>query len=131
MNYHLVMDDRSVRSILASAEPGQLGMVGYVNVLDAEYEYEPEDPDDNTSEYYHWSVRLNFDHLLRFVLSFQDVGEQAWGSCSIESPDDVLYTDGHGFAVRDKTVFLCPLDDGVHGLFENNIAEFQYLESLE
>lgn len=72
LNYPVLLDERCVRSILASAEPIRPttshsepgGMVGYVNVLDGNFVLEEREEEDG--EYYLGLVRVHLDCLFRF-----------------------------------------------------------------
>lgn len=111
-DYCLVLDARSIRSILASMEPGKPGMVGYVNVIDCDFQYDPNDPENECSEHYDGSVRVCLNSLFQIALSCEDLrtGEQAWGDWGMERPGRVIYTDGHCSTVEEEEVFLCPSD---------------------
>lgn len=54
--YCLLLDARSVRSILASTEARKPGMIGYVNVVGCDFEYNPDDPNNECSEYYNGAI---------------------------------------------------------------------------
>jgi hypothetical protein len=81
-NYCHLLVDRYMRSILGSGEPRKLalpspklpqqfildergGMVGYVNVIDCEFD--PESPESDFNVYYRRLVRLHLDCLFQFV----------------------------------------------------------------
>lgn len=70
-DYCLFMDDRAVRSNLASSEPGTSGLVGYVNVID--YDFNPNDPENKCSEHYNSSLRICLEDLFQFALSCEDL----------------------------------------------------------
>lgn len=141
-DYCLALDARSIRSILASSEPDEPGMVGYVNVVDCAFQYDPNDPENECSEHYDGSVRVCLNWLFRFALSCADLrtGEQEWGEWGMERPGRVIYTDGHYSTTEKEEVFLCPSD---YDLFHvscyhdwpdpENITESQYkdLKHLE
>lgn len=82
-NYPLLLDERCVRSILASAEPRMptaiqsetlrqpvtdepTEMVGYVNVVDADFDPQSIE-DEEVGEYYRGLVRVHMDCLFRFA----------------------------------------------------------------
>lgn len=146
-DYCLMLDARSVRSILASTEPDEsgmfgpdkLGMVGYVNVIDCDFQYDPNDPDNECSEYYDGSVRVCLESLFQFALSCDDLttGEQAWGDWGM-GPGRVVYTDGHSSITEKEDVFLCPTDLNLYFASgyrdwprRENLTEFQYKELIE
>ncbi|KAJ5998686.1 hypothetical protein N7451_006496 [Penicillium sp. IBT 35674x] len=108
-DYCLALDARSVRSILASSEPDKPGMVGYVNVIDCAFQYDPNDPENECSEHYAGSVRVCLNWLFNFALSCADrrTEEQAWGDWGMERPGRVIYTDGHYSVTEKEEVFLC------------------------
>lgn len=139
-DYCLRLDARSIRSILASTEPDKPGMVGYVNVIDCNFQYDPNDPENECSEYYDGSVRVCLKSLFQFALSCEDLrtGEQAWGDWGMERPGRVIYTDGHCSTVEEEEVFLRPSDYNLYfgscysdGPRKENITESQYKEHLE
>lgn len=113
-DYCLVLDDRSIRSILASSEPksyaSDSGLVGYVNVIDCDFD--PEDPENECSEFYDGSLRICLRDIFSFALSCEDLqtGEQQWGDWGMENPGNVIYTDGHSSLIEKQDVFLCPSD---------------------
>lgn len=79
-DYCLFLDDRAIRSILASSEPGtESGLVGYVNVIDCDFD--PNDPENDCSEHYDGSLRICLTDLFYFALNCEDLktGEQQWG----------------------------------------------------
>ncbi|KAJ6006716.1 hypothetical protein N7451_004660 [Penicillium sp. IBT 35674x] len=110
-DYCVILDDRAIRSILASSEPGtQNGLVGYVNVVDCDFN--PNGPENECSEYYDGSLRICLTDLFNFALYCEDLktGEQQWGDWGLERPGKVIYTDGHSSLVEKQDVFLCPTD---------------------
>jgi hypothetical protein len=110
-DYCLVLDDRSIRSILASSDPDdKSGMVGYVNVIDCDFD--PHDPENECSEHYDGSLRICLTSVFQFALSCENLstGEQQWGDWGMERPGKVIYTDGHSSLVEEEDVFLCPSD---------------------
>lgn len=126
LDYCLLLDDRCVRSILASAEPvqpvlvqpGSLSipyapgaMVGYVNVVDSCFD--PEDPDDDTGEFYQGMVRVHLDCIFKFALYCEDLmtGELEWGDWGMDSPHtQEVYTDGYSTTTAIKEMFLSSPD---------------------
>jgi hypothetical protein len=119
LNYPLLLDERSVRSILASAEPLRPtalhsdtishpelgGMVGYVNVLDGDFVFEERGGDDG--EYYFGLARIHLDCLFSFCRNCERLmDEQDWGSWGMDQPDYVPYVDGRSLEVESKQLFL-------------------------
>lgn len=140
-DYCVMLDARSIRSILASTEPDKPGMVGYVNVIDCDFQYDPNDPENECSEHYDGRVRVCLKSLFQFALSCEDLstGEQAWGDWGMERPGRVIYTDGHLSTTEEEDVFLCPSDYDLYSIScyddwprKENITESQYkdLENL-
>lgn len=138
-DYCLLLDSRSVRSILASTEPDKPGMIGYVNVVDCDFEYDPNDPDNECSEYYDGSVRVSLDSLFQFALRCEDLqmGEQAWGDWGMECPGRVIYSDGYSSKIEIEDVFLRPYNSNLfslQGLPDSprkvNITESQYEKGM-
>ena len=134
-DFCLVLDARSIRSILASAEPDQPGMIGYVNVVDCTFEYHPEDPDNECGEYYDGSVRVNLDSIFQFALSSDDITpqEMPWGDWGMERPGWVIYTGGKYSAIEKEEVFLVPSDYNLFSIScyrerpkKANMTESQY-----
>jgi hypothetical protein len=142
--YCLLLNDRCVRSILASAEPRKptiphyqpipyvigdperLGMVGYVNVIDCQFA--PENPENEYGEYYRGLVRVHLDCLFRFALLCEDLmtGEQGWGEYGMERPIDVIYTNGHSSVHELKDMFLSSPDRDVNRTV--SLTELEYIE---
>ncbi|OOQ84130.1 hypothetical protein PEBR_31877 [Penicillium brasilianum] len=139
-DFCIVLDARSIRSILASTEPDQPGMIGYVNVVDCTFEYHPEDPDDECGEYYDGLVRVDLNSIFQFALSSDDITpqESPWGDGGMERPGWVIYTDGHCSAIEKKEVFLVPSDYNLYPISydrdwprKKNMTESQYKERLK
>jgi hypothetical protein len=110
-DYCLFLDDRAIRSILASSEPDDNpGLVGYVSVIDCEFD--PNDPENECSEHYDGSLRICLTDLFQFALSCENLttGEQQWGDWGMERPGRVIYTDGYSSLVEEEDIFLCPSD---------------------
>ncbi|KAJ5538496.1 hypothetical protein N7494_007975 [Penicillium frequentans] len=140
VDYCIALDARCIRSILASTEPDKPGMVGYVNVIDCTFEYDPTDPDNECSEHYDGSVRVCLNWLFMFALSCasHDTGEQTWGDWGMERPGWAIYTDGHCSVVEKEEVFLC---SSHYNLFfascyrdypkEESLTESQYNEHVQ
>lgn len=114
-------------------------MIGYVNVVDCDFEYDPDDPDIEYSEYYDGSVRICLNSLFLFALSCENLqtGEQAWGDWGMDRPGRVIYTDGHSSITDKEDVFLCPSDSSLFWLScypklprKENITESQYKEGM-
>lgn len=110
-DYCLVLDDRSIRSILVSSEPddkSHSGLVGYVNVIDCDFD--PNDPENDCSELYDGSFRICLTDLFCFASYCEDLQtrEQQWGDWGMERPGNVIYTDGRCSIVEKEDVFLCP-----------------------
>jgi hypothetical protein len=110
-DYCLVLDDRSIRSILASSEPDNTsdsGLVGYVNVIDCDFDLN--NPENECSEFYNGSLRISLHDIVSFALCCEDLqtGEQEWGDWGIESPGKVIYTDGYSSLIEKQDVFLFP-----------------------
>jgi hypothetical protein len=82
-------------------------MVGYVNVVDSCFD--PEDPEDDTGEFYQGMVRVHLDCLFRFALYCEDLmtGEHEWGHWGMDSPyTQEVYTDGYSTTTKNKETFL-------------------------
>jgi hypothetical protein len=144
LDYCLLLDDRCVRSILASAEPvqpvlvqpGSLSipyapgaMVGYVNAVDSCFD--PEDPDDDTGEFYQGMVRVHLDCLFKFALSCEDLmtGEHEWGDWGMDSPHtQEVYTDGYSTTTEIKEMFLSSPDGQVKRTASVTEAEYVKLQ---
>ena len=112
-DYCLVLDDRSIRSILASSEPDKTsasGLVGYVNVIDCDFD--PNDPENECSEFYDGSLRICLHDIFSFALFCEDLqtGEQQWGDWGMERPGKIICTDGHSSRLEEQDAFLCPSD---------------------
>ncbi|GLI76352.1 hypothetical protein PoHVEF18_004624 [Penicillium ochrochloron] len=110
-DYCLFLDDRAVRSILASSEPdNKSGLVGYVNLIDCDFV--PGDPDNDSSEHYDGSLRIWLIDLFGFALCCENLttGEQQWGDWGMERPGRVVFTDGYASLVEEQDIFLCPSD---------------------
>ncbi|KAJ5375425.1 hypothetical protein N7517_007431 [Penicillium concentricum] len=117
LNYPLLLDERCVRSILASAEPIRpttpqsepRGMVGYVNVLDGDLVFEDRQEEDG--EYYYGLVRAHLDCLFRFCINCENlVTEQDWGSWGMDNPNAMPYVDGRDLTFEIKEMFLSTSD---------------------
>ncbi|CAG8923970.1 unnamed protein product [Penicillium salamii] len=125
LDYCLFLDDRCVRSILASAEPMQLArvqsdllnvpyklykpgaMVGYVNFIDSCFD--PEDPENDSGECYQGMVRVHLDCLFKFADECDNLmeGMQEWGDWGMDYPDrHMVYTNGRSSTVLPKGMFL-------------------------
>lgn len=110
-DYCLFLDDRAVRSILASSEPdNKSGLVGCVNLIDCVFD--PNDPDNDSSEHYDGSLGIWLIDLVGFALCCENLttGEQQWGDWGMERPGRVIYTDGYSSLVEEQDVYLCPSD---------------------
>jgi hypothetical protein len=108
-DYCLFLDDRAIRSILASSEPGtESGLVGYVNLIDCDFD--PNEPENDCSEHYDGSLRICLTDLFYFALNCENLttGEQQWGDWGLERLGNVIYTDGHSSMGEKQDVFLCP-----------------------
>jgi hypothetical protein len=112
-NYPLLLDERCVRSILASGEPTRPttshsepeGMVGYVNVLDAAFVLDEREEEDG--EYYVGLARIHLDCLFSFCDNCENLlTEQDWGSWGMDNPDYVPYVDGRSLELEWKQMFL-------------------------
>ncbi|KAJ5950617.1 uncharacterized protein N7479_009030 [Penicillium vulpinum] len=134
LNYPLLLDDRCVRSILASAEPKRpitlqsepVGMVGYVNVLDGDFVLE--DREEEEGEYYLGLARIHLDCLFRFAVYCENLmTEQDWGDWGMDNPDDVLYVDGYSSVIESKQMFLSTQDRDIERTA--NITELEYKEN--
>ncbi|CAI7572081.1 unnamed protein product [Penicillium pancosmium] len=115
-DYCLVLNDRSIRSILASSEPddkSNFGLVGYVNVIDCDFD--PNDQENDCSELYDGSLRICLKELFCFASYCEDLQtrEQQWGEWGMERPGNVIYTDGRCSIVEEEDVFLCSPDYSV------------------
>ena len=126
-HYPLLLDDRCVRSILASPEPRvpdlaqyELGspfivyepgaMVGYVNVVDAGF-IGPGSEDESLSEdenHYRGMVRIHLDCLFNFADSceYMEDKQVEWGDWGMETPLNMVFTDGQSARVQPKDMFL-------------------------
>ena len=62
-----------MQSILAGTEPRKPGMIGYVNVVDGDFEYDPDDPNNECSEYYNGAVRVCLNSPFLFALSWENL----------------------------------------------------------
>lgn len=143
LDYPLLLDDRCIRSILASAAPrkpsvieyGQGwpkindkpgGMVGYVNFIDTHFN--PEDPENEYGKYYRGLVRVHLDCLAQFALHCEDLetGEQEWGEYGMDIPDNVFYTDGHCSNTESKEMFLSSPNRDVERTA--SVTELEYIE---
>jgi hypothetical protein len=105
------LDERAVRSILASSEPdNKSGLVGYVNLIDCDFDRN--NPKNDSSEYYDGSLRVWLIDLFVFALCCENLttGEQQWGDWGMERPGRVVYTDGYASLVEEQEIFLCPSD---------------------
>ncbi|KAJ5974277.1 hypothetical protein N7481_011487 [Penicillium waksmanii] len=137
-DYCLFLDDRSIRSILASSEPDVVsgsGLVGYINLIDCDFD--PNDPENECSEFYDGLLRICLHDIFCFALSCEDLqtGEQQWGDWGIESPGNVIYTDGHSSLIEKQDVFLCPSDYNIFSRSSESkwprkptVTESEYLE---
>ncbi|KAI2715837.1 hypothetical protein CBS147318_5688 [Penicillium roqueforti] len=143
LGYALLLDDRCIRSILASAAPRKPsvieqglpwpkindkpgGMVGYVNFIDSFFR--PEDPENDYGEYYRGLVRVHLDCLAHFAIYCEDLetGEQEWGEYGMDIPDNVFYTDGHCSKTELKEMFLSSPDRNVDRTA--SVTELEYIE---
>ncbi|OQE22267.1 hypothetical protein PENSTE_c010G08197 [Penicillium steckii] len=110
MDFCLALDDRSVRSILASVEPGEAGKVGYVNMVDSSFD--PEDEDNDEGKYYVGHFRIYLNNLFEFFLRTDDhwTRELGWGEYGMDEPGRVVFTDGSGYeystGTQDEDIFL-------------------------
>ncbi|KAJ5692950.1 hypothetical protein N7462_002373 [Penicillium macrosclerotiorum] len=119
-DYCIVLDDRSIRSILASSEPddkSDSALVGYVNVIDCDFD--PNDPENDSGEFYDGSLRVCLKDIVCFALMCEDLqtGEQQWGDWGMERPGKVIYTDGYASRLEEQDVFLCPSDYDINSRF--------------
>jgi hypothetical protein len=76
-DYCLVLDERAIRSILASSELGtKSGLVGYVILI--ECDFDPNNPENDCSEHYDRSLRICLKDLFDFGLYCENLktGEQ-------------------------------------------------------
>lgn len=65
-DYCLVLNDRSIRSILASSEPeNNSDLVGYVNVVDCDFD--PNDSENDCSEHYDGSLSICLASIFQFA----------------------------------------------------------------
>ncbi|KAJ5787586.1 hypothetical protein N7457_002576 [Penicillium paradoxum] len=141
--YCLLFDDRCIRSILASTLPKKSsplahqlerphhgrdpdGMVGYVNLIDAEFD--PEDPENECGPCYHGLVRLHLDCLFKFANSCEDLmAHREWDGYVMENPTQVIYIDGPHSTIESKEMFLSStarfLGEG------ESVTEAQYIEA--
>lgn len=129
LNYCLMLNDRCIRSILASTEQRipalsqseqhwqdffaqPRDMVGYVSVIDAEFN--PEDSENETGEYYYGSVCLYLDCLFSFASGCENMmtGEQEWGYYGMQTPTNAIYTDGSYSTIESKEVCFFRLQIG-------------------
>lgn len=70
-DYSLMLDSRSIRSILASSEPEHKpGLVGYVNVGDCEFDLNA--PENGCSEHY-GSLRICLISIAQLALSCENL----------------------------------------------------------
>ncbi|KAJ5981001.1 hypothetical protein N7481_008299 [Penicillium waksmanii] len=104
-DFCIALDDRSVQSILTSAEPEEAGKIGYVNVIDSIFD--PDDEENDTGQYYDGCLRVYLDKLFMFALYCEDntPRELGWGECGLNLPDKVVVTDGYSTEIQDKDMF--------------------------
>ncbi|KAJ5501521.1 hypothetical protein N7453_006338 [Penicillium expansum] len=143
LGYAVLLDDRCIRSILASAAPRKPsvieygspwpkindkpgGMVGYVNFFDSHFH--PEDPENDYGEYYRGLIRVHLDCLVKFAICCEDLetGEQEWGEYGMDTPENVFYTDGHCSNTESKEMFLSSQDRDVER--KASVTELEYIE---
>lgn len=143
LGYALLLDDRCIRSILASATPRKPsfieyglpwpkindkpgGMVGYVNFIDAHFR--PEDPENDYGKYYRGLIRVHLDCLAQFALNCEDLetGEQEWGEYGMDTPDYIFYTDGRCSQPESKEMFLSSPDRNVERTA--SVTELEYIK---
>ncbi|KAJ5400171.1 hypothetical protein N7465_010660 [Penicillium sp. CMV-2018d] len=142
-DYALLLDDRCIRSILASAAPRKPSaieyglpwpkindkpgeMVGYVNFIDSSFPFE--DPENDCGEYYRGLIRVHLDCLTQFALFCEDLetGEQDWGEYGMDTPDYIFYTDGHSSTLESREMFLSSPDRKVERTA--SVTELEYIE---
>lgn len=133
-----------MRSILASAEPMQLArvqpdllsvpyklykpgaMVGYVNFIDSCFD--PEDPENDSGEFYQGMVRVHLDCLFRFAESCEDLmyGMDEWGEYGMDNDAHMVYADGWSSTVLPKGMFLSSPDRKLKRT--SSVTEDEYIE---
>jgi hypothetical protein len=91
-------------------------MVGYVNVIDCEFD--PEDQENERGEYDRRLVRLPLDCLFHFDSSRDElgIGLQEWGEHGMENPTTATCTDGCWSKIESKEKFLSSQMRALRGL---------------
>ncbi|KAJ5984680.1 hypothetical protein N7481_006779 [Penicillium waksmanii] len=104
-DFYIALDDRTVQSVLISAEPEEAGKVGYVNMINSTFD--PDDEESDTGQYYDGCFRVYIDKLFCFALYCENntTGELGWGEFGLNLPDKVVVTDGYSTQVQDKDIF--------------------------
>ena len=103
-DFCLALDDRSVRSILASVEPGETGEIGYVNAIDKTFDLESEENDEG--EFYDGHFRIHLKNLLSFFIHTYKHSELELGEHGMDVPGRVVITDGYQAVTQDEDIFL-------------------------
>ncbi|KAJ6191177.1 hypothetical protein N7519_001198 [Penicillium mononematosum] len=139
LNYPLLLDERCVRSILASSEPrrppalqsesyphatdGPGVTVGYVNVIDGDFVLE--NWEEEYGEFYRGLVRVHLDCLFCFAFYCENLmDDQDWGSWGMDTPTFVQYTDGRSCELERRELFLSSPDRSLERTV--SVTELEY-----